>query len=177
MPVRIPASQTVDPIHLGMDWVYSFFPLAFNLKVKLFLAEWTQRTVGEALSQLPSPTGVSPIPPKTDVCVSFNLSGNSSCAVAADAGYNTPAIAQCLLENEIHPDLPYTRPKSKEVLMKRQNLSMMNIIMTAIFVRENKNYLIERLRRNAIVSISPIPFIIKNVRFYLSAQKVKTIRS
>ena len=27
-----------------------FYPLAFYLKVKLFLAEWTQRTVGELLS-------------------------------------------------------------------------------------------------------------------------------
>jgi len=41
----------------------------------------------------------------------------------ADAGYNTPTIAQCLLENEIPPDLPYTRLKAKEVLMKRQNFS------------------------------------------------------
>jgi transposase len=35
-------------------------------------------------------------------------------AIAADAGYKTPAIAQYLIENEIRPALPYTRPRTKK---------------------------------------------------------------
>lgn len=35
-------------------------------------------------------------------------------AVAADATYKTPAIANCLFEQDILPAFPYTRPKTKE---------------------------------------------------------------
>lgn len=41
--------------------------------------------------------------------------------VAADAGYKTPAIAQHLNENEILPALPYTRPRTKEGYLKKQD--------------------------------------------------------
>lgn len=41
--------------------------------------------------------------------------------VAADAGYKTPAIAQHLSENEILPALPYTRPRTKEGYLKKQD--------------------------------------------------------
>jgi len=67
-------------------------------------------------------------------------------------------------------------PQSKRSPHEKTEFFMMNI-MTAIFVRERKNYFIERLRKKAIVSISPIPFIVRNLRFYLSALKVKTIRT
>ena len=40
-------------------------------------------------------------------------------AVAADAGYKTPAIAQYLLENEIQPAFPYTRPKTKNGFLRK----------------------------------------------------------
>jgi transposase len=40
--------------------------------------------------------------------------------VAADAGYKTPAIAQYLIENEIRPALPYTRPRTKEGYLKKR---------------------------------------------------------
>ncbi|MEH7334508.1 IS1182 family transposase [Neobacillus drentensis] len=40
-------------------------------------------------------------------------------AVAADAGYKTPAIAQFIFENEITPALPYTRPRTKDGFMKK----------------------------------------------------------
>lgn len=40
-------------------------------------------------------------------------------AVAADAAYKTPAICNFLLENEITPALPYTRPKTKEGFMRK----------------------------------------------------------
>lgn len=40
-------------------------------------------------------------------------------AVAADAGYKTPAIAQYLIGNEIQPALPYTRPRTKEGYLKK----------------------------------------------------------
>lgn len=40
-------------------------------------------------------------------------------AVAADAGYKTPAIAQYLIENKIQPALPYTRPRTKEGYLKK----------------------------------------------------------
>ena len=40
-------------------------------------------------------------------------------AVAADAGYKTPAIAQYLLEKEIRPAFPYTRPKTKNGFLKK----------------------------------------------------------
>ncbi|WP_163103547.1 IS1182 family transposase [Peribacillus alkalitolerans] len=42
-------------------------------------------------------------------------------AVAADAGYKTPAIAQYLLENEIQPALPYTRPRTKEGYLRKHD--------------------------------------------------------
>jgi transposase len=42
-------------------------------------------------------------------------------AVAADAGYKTPAIAQYLIENEIQPALPYTRPRTKEGYLKKSD--------------------------------------------------------
>ncbi|MFK5710846.1 transposase, partial [Lysinibacillus boronitolerans] len=35
-------------------------------------------------------------------------------AVAADAAYKTPAITNFLLENQMLPVLPYTRPKTKD---------------------------------------------------------------
>src|SRR4051812_11704322 len=40
-------------------------------------------------------------------------------AVAADAGYKTPAIAQYIFENDMTPALPYTRPRTKEGYMKK----------------------------------------------------------
>ena len=40
-------------------------------------------------------------------------------AVAADAGYKTPAIAQYLFENEIQPAFPYTRPKTKNGFLRK----------------------------------------------------------
>jgi transposase len=40
-------------------------------------------------------------------------------AVAADAGYKTPAIAQYLFENDMIPALPYTRPRTKDGYMKK----------------------------------------------------------
>jgi transposase len=42
-------------------------------------------------------------------------------AVAADAGYKTPAIAQYLIENEIRPVLPYTRPRTKEGYLRKHD--------------------------------------------------------
>jgi transposase len=42
-------------------------------------------------------------------------------AIAADAGYKTPAIAQYLIENEIRPALPYTRPRTKEGYLKKND--------------------------------------------------------
>ncbi|QCJ43349.1 IS1182 family transposase [Bacillus sp. S3] len=49
--------------------------------------------------------------------------GNSGkpVAVAADAGYKTPAIAQYLIGNEIRPALPYTRPRTKEGYLKKND--------------------------------------------------------
>lgn len=40
-------------------------------------------------------------------------------AVAADAAYKTPAITKFLFENDIKSALPYTRPKTKEGLMRK----------------------------------------------------------
>lgn len=40
-------------------------------------------------------------------------------AVAADAAYKTPAIANFLLENQMLPVLPYTRPKTKEGFFRK----------------------------------------------------------
>jgi transposase len=40
-------------------------------------------------------------------------------AVAADAGYKTPAIAQYVFENDMTPALPYTRPRTKDGYMKK----------------------------------------------------------
>jgi transposase len=41
-------------------------------------------------------------------------------SVAADAGYKTPAIAQYLFENDMTPALPYTRPRTKDGYLKKQ---------------------------------------------------------
>ncbi|BDH62954.1 transposase [Lysinibacillus sp. PLM2] len=40
-------------------------------------------------------------------------------AVVADAAYKTPAIANFLLENQMLPVLPYTRPKTKEGFFRK----------------------------------------------------------
>jgi hypothetical protein len=40
-------------------------------------------------------------------------------SVAADAAYKTPAITSCLIENEITPALPYTRPGTKEGFFRK----------------------------------------------------------
>lgn len=40
-------------------------------------------------------------------------------AVAADAGYKTPYIAKILLDNEIRPVMPYTRPHTKEGFFRK----------------------------------------------------------
>ncbi|MGG1674375.1 IS1182 family transposase [Neobacillus sp. NRS-1170] len=42
-------------------------------------------------------------------------------AVAADAGYKTPAIAQFIIENDIQPALPYTRPRTKEGYLRKND--------------------------------------------------------
>lgn len=42
-------------------------------------------------------------------------------AVAADAAYKTPAITNFLLENNIIPALPYTRPKTKEGFFRKHD--------------------------------------------------------
>jgi len=42
-------------------------------------------------------------------------------AVAADAAYKTPAITNFLLENQMLPVLPYTRPKTKEGFFKKHD--------------------------------------------------------
>jgi hypothetical protein len=41
--------------------------------------------------------------------------------VAADAAYKTPAITNLLLENQMLPVLPYTRPKTKDGFFKKQD--------------------------------------------------------
>ncbi|KQL50250.1 transposase [Heyndrickxia shackletonii] len=40
-------------------------------------------------------------------------------AVAADAAYKTPAITKYLIENEMTPALPYTRPRTKEGFFRK----------------------------------------------------------
>jgi len=40
-------------------------------------------------------------------------------AVAADAAYKTPAITNFLLENQMLPVLPYTRPKTKDGFFRK----------------------------------------------------------
>lgn len=40
-------------------------------------------------------------------------------AVAADAAYKTPAITNFLFEHDIQPALPYTRPKTKDGFMRK----------------------------------------------------------
>ncbi|HLO13016.1 MAG TPA: IS1182 family transposase, partial [Pseudoneobacillus sp.] len=42
-------------------------------------------------------------------------------AVAADAAYKTPAITNFLLENQMLPVLPYTRPKTKDGFFKKHD--------------------------------------------------------
>jgi transposase len=42
-------------------------------------------------------------------------------AVAADPAYKTPAITNFLLENQILPALPYTRPKTKDEFFKKND--------------------------------------------------------
>jgi hypothetical protein len=40
-------------------------------------------------------------------------------ALAVDAGYKTPPIAKFLMDQEIRPVMPYTRPKTKDGYMKK----------------------------------------------------------
>ncbi len=48
-------------------------------------------------------------------------------AVAVDAGYKTPYIAKLLLDSDIRPVMPYTRPRSKEGFFRKMNTSMTSI--------------------------------------------------
>jgi len=43
--------------------------------------------------------------------------------VCIDAGYKTPAIAKYLLEQEIHPIWPYTRPKTKDGFFRKSEFA------------------------------------------------------
>lgn len=45
----------------------------------------------------------------------------SSFAVAADVAYKTPAITNYLLENQMLPVLPYTRPKTKDGFFRKND--------------------------------------------------------
>lgn len=40
-------------------------------------------------------------------------------ALAVDAGYQTPPIAKFLMDQEIRPVMPYTRPKTKDGFFKK----------------------------------------------------------
>lgn len=44
-------------------------------------------------------------------------------AVAVDAGYKTPYIAKLLLDNDIRPVMPYTRPRGKEGFFRKNDFS------------------------------------------------------
>ena len=50
-----------------------------------------------------------------DVCATFGQPE----AVAVDAGYKTPYIAKLLLEEQIQPVMPYTRPRTKEGFFRK----------------------------------------------------------
>ncbi|MCM3625734.1 IS5/IS1182 family transposase, partial [Brevibacillus borstelensis] len=40
-------------------------------------------------------------------------------AVAVDSGYKTPYISKTLLDDQIRPVMPYTRPRTKEGFFKK----------------------------------------------------------
>jgi hypothetical protein len=42
-------------------------------------------------------------------------------AVAVDAGYKTPYISKLLLDNQIRPVMPYTRPRTKDGYFKKHD--------------------------------------------------------
>ena len=47
----------------------------------------------------------------------------------ADAGYKTPAIAKLLIDDGIHPLLPYKRPMTKEGFSENMSMFMMSIMI------------------------------------------------
>ena len=57
--------------------------------------------------------------------------------IIADSGYKTPSIAKFLLEKEITPVFPYTRPRVREAFYILKTLSMTSIL-TAIFVQRTR---------------------------------------
>ena len=57
--------------------------------------------------------------------------------IIADSGYKTPSIAKFLLEKEITPVFPYTRPRVREAFYVLKTLSMTSIL-TAIFVQRTR---------------------------------------
>jgi hypothetical protein len=57
-------------------------------------------------------------------------------AAGADAAYKTPAIKKYLIENEITPVLPYTRPRTKEGFFKKMTMFMMNTTIVIYAQRE-----------------------------------------
>ena len=57
--------------------------------------------------------------------------------IIADSGYKTPSIAKFLLEKEITPGFPYTRPRVREAFYVLKTLSMTSIL-TAIFVQRTR---------------------------------------
>ena len=57
--------------------------------------------------------------------------------IIANSGYKTPSIAKFLLEKEITPVFPYTRPRVREAFYVLKTLSMTSIL-TAIFVQRTR---------------------------------------
>ena len=84
--------------------------------------------------------------------------------VAVDAGYKTPYIAKFLLDQEIRPVMPYTRPRTKAGYLKRMNTYMTHILIVT-FAQTGKFFLIvQRLERD-ISNMRPIQRYVNPARF------------
>ncbi len=57
--------------------------------------------------------------------------------VAVDAGYKIPYIAKLLIDQEIRPVMPYTRPRGKKEFLENMNMYMMNT-MTVTYAQTIK---------------------------------------
>ncbi|MBM7691337.1 hypothetical protein JOC77_000742 [Peribacillus deserti] len=97
-------------------------------------------------------------------------------AVAADAGYKTPAIAQYLLENEIRPALPYTRPRTKDGYLKKHDF-VYDEHYDCYLCPQGQVLKYSTTTRKAIVNTSLIHYSVTIAPSFLNVPKVKNIRS
>ncbi|MDR7076120.1 cytochrome c [Neobacillus niacini] len=97
-------------------------------------------------------------------------------AVAADAGYKTPAIAQFVFENDITPALPYTRPRTKDGYMKKHEY-IYDEYYDCYFCRQGQILKYATTTKNGKRQLFSNPLECQNCPLLSNARRVKNIKN